>query len=68
MSGEKMAAIFMANMMKDHLCEIKNIFEKIKEIDTDFVFHADEDDMKDACDKLDEVISDVKYSISRFGY
>lgn len=68
MSGEKTAAIFLANMMRDHLNQIKDIFEKIKEIDTDFVFHADEDDMKDACDKLDEVIDDVKYSIGRFGY
>lgn len=68
MSGEKAAATLLANMMEDRLNEIKDLFEAIKKIDTDFVFHADEDDMKDACDKLDEVIRDVQYSIRRFGY
>ena len=68
MSGEKAAATLLANMMEDRLNEIKDLFETIKKIDTDYVFHADEDDMKDACDKLDEVIHDVQYSIRRFGY
>lgn len=64
---EKEVAVMLVDMANKRLEEIRNLYEQITDLDNDFVYYADKDDMDEAMNKLDEVFRDVYYGIKRFG-
>lgn len=60
---EKSTALLLVNMAKDRIEEIRKLFEQIADIDTDYVWAADEETMNDSLEKLEEVFYDIRRSI-----